>query len=68
MNLPIDTCENGACAFCIRGEYDKRVFAKNLGLGGGAFPGNVRVRCVSTARTDARRRFSPTTTRRAQAI
>ena len=38
MNLPIDTCENGACAFCIRGEYDKRVFAKNLGLGGGHFP------------------------------
>lgn len=35
MNLPIDTCENGACAFCIRGEYDKRVFANNLGLGGG---------------------------------
>lgn len=67
MNLPIDTCENGACSFAIRGEYDKRVYAKNLGLGG-AFPGNVRVRGVSTARTDARRRFSPTTTRRAQAI
>ena len=26
MNLPIDTCENGACAFAIRGEYDKRVY------------------------------------------
>lgn len=51
----------------IINEYDKRVYAKNLGLGG-AFPGNVRVRGVSTARTDARRRFSPTTTRRAQAI
>ena len=38
MNLPIDTCENGACAFAIRGEYDKRVFAKNLGLGGGHYP------------------------------
>ena len=38
MNLPIDTCENGACAFAIRGEYGKRVFAKNLGLGGGHFP------------------------------
>ena len=38
MNLPIDTCENGACAFAIRGEYDKRVYAKNLGLGGGHFP------------------------------
>ena len=35
MNLPIDTCENGACSFAIRGEYDKRVYAKNLGLGGG---------------------------------
>ena len=67
MNLPIDTCENGACSFAIRGEYDKRVYAKNLGLGG-ALPGNVRVRGVSTARTDARQQFSPTTTRRAQAI
>ena len=35
MNLPIDTCENGECAFAIRGEYDKRVYAKNLGLGWG---------------------------------
>ena len=26
MNLPIDTCENGACSFAIRGEYDKRVY------------------------------------------
>ena len=34
MNLPIDTCENGSCSFAIRGEYDKRVYAKNLGLGG----------------------------------
>ena len=42
MNLPIDTCENGACAFAIRGEYDKRVYAKNLGLGG-AFHSNVGV-------------------------
>ena len=67
MNLPIDTCENGACSFAIRGEYDKRVYAKNLGLGG-ALPGNVRVRGVSTVWTDARRRFLPTTTRRAQAI
>ena len=38
MNLPIDTCENGACAFAIRGGYDKRVYAKNLGLGGGHYP------------------------------
>lgn len=38
MNLPIDTCENGECAFAIRGEYDKRVYAKNLGRGGGHFP------------------------------
>ena len=22
MNFPIDTCENGACSFAIRGEYD----------------------------------------------
>ena len=26
MNLPIDTCKNGACSFAIRGEYDKRVY------------------------------------------
>ena len=38
MNLPIDTCDNGSCSFAIRGEYDKRVYAKNLGLGGGHFP------------------------------
>ena len=38
MNLPIDTCENGSCSFAIRGEYDKRVYAKNLGLGGGHYP------------------------------
>ena len=38
MNLPIDTCENGSCSFAIRGEYDKRVYAKNLGRGGGHFP------------------------------
>lgn len=38
MNLPIDTCENGSCSFAIRGEYDKRVYAKNLGLGWGHFP------------------------------
>ena len=35
MNLPIDTCENGACSFAIRVEYNKHVFAKNLGLRGG---------------------------------
>ena len=68
MNLPIDTCENGACSFAIRGEYDKRVYAKNLGLGGGALPGNVSVCGVSTVRTDARQPFSHITTRRAQAI
>ena len=67
MNLPIDTCENGSCSFAIRGEYDKRVYARNLGLGG-AFPSNVGVRGVSTVRTHARRQFSPTTTRQAQAI
>ena len=64
MNLPTDTCENGACSFAIRGEYDKRVYAKNLGLGGGALPGNVGVCGVSTARTDARARLPFTTTKR----
>ena len=67
MKWPIDTCENGECAFAIRGEYDKRVYAKNLGLGG-AFPSNVGVCGVSTVRTDARQRFSPITTRRERAI
>ena len=37
MNLPIDTCENGSCAFAIRGEYDKRVYANNIGLELGAY-------------------------------
>ena len=64
MNLPIDTCENGACSFAIRGEYDKRAYAKNLGLGGGALSGNVGVRGVSTVRTDARVRLPFTTTKR----
>ena len=64
MNLPIDTCENGSCAFAIRGEYDKRVYAKNLGLVGGALPGNVRMRGVSTVWTDARARLPYTTTKR----
>ena len=69
MNLTIDTCENGSCSFAIRGEYDKRVYAKNLGLGGGgALPDNGGVCGVSTVRTDARQRFSHTTTRRVQAI
>ena len=68
MNLPIDTCEKGSCAFAIRGEYDKRVYAKNLGLVGGTLPGNGGVRGVSTVRTDARQRFSHTTTRRVQTI
>ena len=68
MNLPIDTCENGSCSFAIRGEYDKRVYAKNLGLVGGALPGNVSVRGVSTVRMAARQRFSPTTIRQVQVI
>ena len=38
MNLPINTTADGACSFAIRGEYDKRVYAKNLGRGGGHFP------------------------------
>ena len=67
MNLTIDTCENGSCSFAIRGEYDKRVYAKNLGLGG-AFPGNVRVRGVSTAlRTERCGRSRSITTRSAGA-
>ena len=41
MNLPIDTCENVSCAFAIRGEYDKRVYAKNLGSGGAYLHDNL---------------------------
>ena len=49
MNLPIDTCENGACAFAIRGEYDKRVYAKNLGLGGGITRQRRSAWCINCA-------------------
>ena len=49
MNLPIDTCENGACAFAIRGEYDKRVYAKNLGLGGGIIRQRPCAWCINCA-------------------
>ena len=50
MNLPIDTCENGSCSFAIRGEYDKRVYAKNLGLGGGDIPRQRRCAwCINCA-------------------
>ena len=53
MNLPIDTCENGACSFAIRGEYDDRVYAKNLGLKRGGRGGISRQRqcawCINCA-------------------
>ena len=49
MNLPIDTCENGACSFAIRGEYDKRVYAKNLGLGGGTSRQHPCAWCINCA-------------------
>ena len=49
MNLPIDTCENGACSFAIRGEYDKRVYAKNLGLGGGISRQHPCAWCINCA-------------------
>ena len=49
MNLPIDTCENGSCSFAIRGEYDKRVYAKNLGLGGGITRQRRCVWCINCA-------------------
>ena len=50
MNLPIDTCENGECSFAIRGEYDKRVYAKNLGRGLGHFPATCQCAwCINCA-------------------
>ena len=49
MNLPIDTCENGACSFATRGEYDKRVYAKNLGLGGGTYRQRPCAWCINCA-------------------
>ena len=49
MNLPIDTCENGSCSFAIRGEYDKRVYSKNLGLGGGTSRQHRCVWCINCA-------------------
>ena len=50
MNLPIDTCENGSCSFAIRGEYDKRVCAKNLGLGGGTSRQRPCAWCINAPR------------------
>lgn len=35
MNLPIDTCDNGSCAFTLRVGYDAKCLAANVGLGGG---------------------------------
>ena len=49
MNLPIDTCENCSCSFAIRGEYDKRVYAKNLGLGGGTSRQHPCAWCINCA-------------------
>ena len=49
MNLTIDTCENGSCSFAIRGEYDKRVYAKNLGLGGGTSRQHPCAWCINCA-------------------
>ena len=49
MNLPIDTCENGSCAFAIRGEYDKRVDAKILGLRGGTSRQHPCAWCINCA-------------------
>ena len=49
MNLPIDTCENGSCSFAIRGEYDKRVYANNLGLGGSISRQRRCVWCINCA-------------------
>ena len=49
MNFPINTCENGECSFAIRGEYDKRVYAKNLGSGGGHFPARQCAWCINCA-------------------
>ena len=49
MNLPIDTCENGSCSFAIRGEYDKRVYARNLGLGRGISQQRRCAWCINCA-------------------
>ena len=48
MNLPTNTTADGA-AFAIRGEYDKRVYAKNLGLGGGISRQHRCVWCINCA-------------------
>ena len=49
MNLPINTTADGACSFAIRGEYDKRVYAKNLSRGGGHFPATSVCWCINCA-------------------
>lgn len=49
MNIPIDTCDNSSCSFAIRGKYDKRVYAKNLGLWGGISQQRRCVWCINCA-------------------
>ena len=63
MTLPIDTCENGSCSFAIRGEYDKRVYAKNLGLGGGTSRQHRCVWCINCVDGCASTLTQPTTKR-----
>ena len=38
MNLPIDTCDDGATAFAIRVGQDKHTYPANIGRGGGHYP------------------------------
>ena len=64
MNLPINTTADGT-AFAVK-SGERACFANMTN--GGKLPRNGGYRGVSTVRTDARRRFSPTTTRRVQAI
>ena len=67
MNLPINTTSDGT-AFAVTVSMPNNAQLCNIINGGGALPANGGVCGVSTVRTHARRQFSPTTTRQAQAI
>ena len=49
MNLPIDACENGECAFALRVGYDAKCYAGNVGTGVGISRQRRCVWCINCA-------------------
>ena len=47
MNLPIDACENGECAFALRVGYDAKCYAGNVGTGVGISRQRRCVWCIN---------------------